>query len=375
MENKEKGRHGVEKPRAGKKNGNKRHKGLIALVIVLAILLVGGWIVYDKTLGAIDRIDEDKIEFVDPEDQDKFDEVDPDGGSGTGTGTGTGTGDGSGNEGSGNSGGSTGGDQNTISWPKIPKIESDDVIKILLLGVDVWSDGSRGRSDVIMLATIHEKTGELSLTSFQRDTYVQIPGYKDNRINTAYAFGGTKLLKTVLELNFGITVDGVVAIDFTHFEQLIDALGGVKITLTEKEANHLNGQGASLVAGENMLNGKWALAYSRIRKIDSDFGRTNRQRTVLNALFQAYKDMPISEIPSMLGKVLPMVSTDLSDAKMISYATKVLKAGASSLNSNSIPCKGAYKNQTIRKMQVLVPDLEKCHEALKCYIYGKPYNP
>lgn len=355
MENKEKGRHSAEKPRAAKKKIGKRDRVLIILAVVLAVLVAGGWFVYEKTLGSIDRIDEDKIEYVDPEDQD--DEVDPDlDSSGSG------------------SGGSTNNDP-VISWPKIPKIESDDVIKILLLGSDTRSDGSRGRSDVIMLATIHEKTGELSLTSFLRDTYVQIPGYKDNRINAAYAFGGTKLLKQVLELNFGITVDGVVVIDFAHFEKLIDSLGGVKITLTEKEVKYLNDRGGHLVVGENHLSGKWALAYSRIRKIDSDFGRTNRQRTVLDALFQAYKDMPVSEVPSMLGKVLPMVSTDMSDAKMISYATKVLKAGAGSINSNSIPCRGAYKNQVIRKMQVLVPDLEKCHEALKSYIYGEPYNP
>lgn len=349
------GRYSAEQPKKQKKEGQKKHKGVMILCIVLAVLILGGWFVYEKTLGAIDRIDEDKIEYVDPEDQDQFDEVD----------TNTGTSDGS----------TDGSTEVTIDWPEIPLINSDDVIKILLLGADVWEDGSRGRSDVIMLATLDEKSGALSLTSFQRDTYVQIPGYKDNRINAAYAFGGTKLLKEVLKLNFGITVDGVVVIDFTHFEQLIDALGGVDIELTQKEATHLNEQGATLTEGMNHLNGKWALAYSRIRKIDSDFKRTNRQRTVMNAIFQAYKDISVSEIPGMLSTVLPMVSTDMSDSKIISYATKVLSAGASSINSNSIPFSGAYQNQTIRKMQVLVPDLEKCHEALKCYIYGKTYNP
>ena len=362
MEKKEKGRRCAEKPQRTKKEGCKRDKLLIVLALVLAVLVAGGWFVYEKTLGAIDRIDEGKIEYVDPDEQDKFDEIDPDGGS-------SGTGDG----GTGNGG--TVSDPNAVAWPTIPKIESDDVIKILLLGTDVWDDGTRGRSDVIMLATIYEKTGALSLTSFQRDTYVQIPGYKDNRINTAYAFGGTKLLKEVLELNFGITVDGVVIIDFTHFEQLIDALGGVKITLTEKEVAYLNGYGATTQVGENLLNGRWALEYSRIRRIDSDFGRTNRQRTVMNALFQAYKDMSISEIPGMLSTVLPMVSTDMSDSQLISYATKVLMMGADTINSNSVPCKGAYEYQTIRKMSIIMPDLVKCHEALKCYIYGEPYNP
>ena len=369
MEKKEKGRHCEEKPQRTKQNGRKRDKLLIILALVLVVLVAGGWFVYEQTLGSINRIDEDKIEYVDPDEQDKFNEIDPDGGSTNG-----GTGDGgTGNSGTGNSGTVT--DPDAVDWPTIPKIESDDVIKILLLGTDVWSDGTRGRSDVIMLATISEKTGALSLTSFQRDTYVRIPGYKDNRINTAYAFGGTKLLKQVLELNFGITVDGVVIIDFTHFEQLIDALGGVKISLTEKEVAYLNGYGATTQVGENLLNGRWALEYSRIRRIDSDFGRTNRQRTVMNALFQAYKDMPISDIPGMLSKVLPMVSTDLSDSQMINYATKVLMMGVDTINSNSVPCKGAYEYQTIRKMSIIMPNLEKCHEALKHYIYGEPYNP
>jgi anionic cell wall polymer biosynthesis LytR-Cps2A-Psr (LCP) family protein len=142
-----------------------------------------------------------------------------------------------------------------------------------------------------------------------------------------------------------------------------------------KEVAYLNGYGATTQVGENLLNGRWAREYSRIRRIDSDFGRTNRQRTVMNALFQAYKDMPISDIPGMLSKVLPMVSTDLSDSQMINYATKVLMMGVDTINSNSVPCKGAYEYQTIRKMSIIMPDLEKCHEALKHYIYGEPYNP
>ena len=363
MGNNQEGRHSVQK---AKKSGGKKHRGLKILCIVLVVLILGGWFVYEKTLGAIDRIDEDKIEYVDPEDQDKFDEVDPDASGSDSTGT-----DGSG------SGDSSGGNkpaEDVINWPKIEKINSEGVIKILLLGADVTENGGRGRSDVIMLATLDEKSGELSLTSFQRDTYVQIPGYKDNRINAAYAFGGTKLLKQVLELNFGLTVDGVIVIDFTRFEKLIDALGGVEINLTQKEVEHLNGKGANFVAGKNQLNGKWALAYSRIRKIDSDFGRTNRQRTVMDSLFQAYRNISISEIPSVLKTVLPMVATDMSDSQLISYATKVLSAGATSINSNSIPFSGAYKNQTIRKMQVLVPDLQKCRDALQQYIYGKSYK-
>lgn len=374
------GRYSSESTGVPKKKKTRKQKARTAFFIslaacVLSVCVLGGWLVYENTLGAIDRIDEGKIEYVDPEDQDKFDEPDSNAGSSGGTTDGTtggttgGTTDGTTNGTGGNTGSGTSTD-GTISWPTIPLIESDGVIKILLLGADVWEDGSRGRSDVIMLATLNEKTGALSLTSFQRDTYVQIPGYKDNRINAAYAFGGTKLLKEVLKLNFGITVDGVVVIDFTHFEKLIDALGGVDIELTQKEATHLNGQGATLTAGVNHLNGKWALAYSRIRKIDSDFGRTNRQRTVMNALFQAYKDISVSEIPGMLSTVLPMVSTDMSDSQIIGYATKVLTAGADTIHGHSVPFSGAYKSQTIRKMMVLVPDLEKCHEALKQYIYG-----
>lgn len=357
MGNNQEGRHSAKKPAKVKKSRNKKRLAIKIACIVLAVLILGGWFVYEKTLGAIDRIDEDKIEYVDPEDQDQYDEPDADVSDGDGSGSGGNT--------------ST---EVVIQWPTIEKINSDGVIKILLLGADVRDDGSRGRSDVIMLATLDEKSGELSLTSIQRDTYVQIPGYKDNRINAAYAFGGTKLLKQVLELNFGLTVDGVIVIDFTRFEQLIDTLGGVEITLTEKEVQYLNDRGGHLKVGKNRLSGKWALAYSRIRKIDSDFGRTNRQRTVMDALFQAYRGISLSEIPGMLNTILPMISTDMSDSQLISYATKVLSAGATDINSFSIPFSGAYKNQVIRKMQVLVPDLQKCRDALQQHIYGKSYK-
>lgn len=334
-----------------KKWGKNEKKGLLwgALVSLVLLGILSGWL-YEKILGNIDRIDEDHIDYLDPEEQDQFEEPDlPEEGGDAGPIL----------------------PEDGVIWPEVPMLEAEDVTKVLLVGTDVWKEGSRGRADAIILATFSERTGALSLISFQRDTYVRIPGYRDNRINTAYAFGGTKLLKEVLELNFGVTVDGVVVIDFTRFQQLIDALGGVEIELTQREAEHLRKQGAQVTEGMNHLNGEWALAYSRIRKIDSDFRRTDRQRKVLIALFQAYRDLPLSQVPGMLEVVLPMVSTDLRDGQILRYATKVMLSGQETVHSRSIPFAGVYENATIRGMQVLMADLEACNRALAYFLHGQ----
>ena len=115
-----------------------------------------------------------------------------------------------------------------------------NLINIMLIGQDRRPGEARTRSDSMILCTFNKKTGQMTMTSFLRDLYVQIPGYQDNRLNVAYAAGGMPLLNETLKHNFGIHVDGNIEVDFTQFAQLVDLMGGVSMELRQDEANSIN---------------------------------------------------------------------------------------------------------------------------------------
>lgn len=245
----------------------------------------------------------------------------------------------------------------------------DHVVNILLIGQDRREGEGRARSDAMILCSFNKNAKTITLTSIMRDLYVPIPGYLDNRINAAYQLGGIDLLNRTITQNFGVEIHGNVEVDFSQFRQIIDLLGGVDISLTEAEANHLNGQNGTwnLVTGKNHLTGEQALAYSRIRYIgNADYGRTNRQRTVLTALFQAYKNTNVTGMLMLLDDLLPMVTTDLTNKEMVGYVMELSGLLASGeIKTQRIPADGAFYEATIRGMQVLVPDLEANRKILK----------
>lgn len=260
-------------------------------------------------------------------------------------------------------------DPSDVIWDTVDPglMENEEhIINILLIGQDRREGQGRQRSDTMILCTFNTQKKTLTMTSFMRDTYVQIPGYKDNRMNAAYVLGGMPLLDQVLEKNFGVTVDGNVEVDFGQFQRIIDLLGGVEIELTAKEAEHMNSRwGHTVSAGTRMLTGEEALDYCRIRYIDSDFKRTERQRKVLNSLIQAYKDLPLTQMMGLLTEILPMVTTDLTNSEIIGLAQELFPMLSScTITSQRIPADGAYSSQKIRGMAVLVPDLAKAQQML-----------
>ena len=204
------------------------------------------------------------------------------------------------------------------------------------------------------------------MTSFLRDLYVRIPGYQDNRLNTPYALGGMELLKETLKVNFGVQVDGCIEVDFSQFEKIIDLMGGVDISLTSAEAAYLNGQGFSLKEGVNHMNGKAALAYSRIRYIGTDFGRTNRQRTVLSALVEQSRNIGLSKMHSLLEGVLGLVTTDMSNGQILELALECFPMLTDmKVKTQYIPAEGTYQFASVRGMSVIVADLEANRQLLE----------
>lgn len=243
----------------------------------------------------------------------------------------------------------------------------ESIVNILLIGQDRREGEARSRSDSMILVSFNKETGNITLASFLRDLYVTIPGgYQDNRLNTAYAIGGMELLDETLEVNFGVKIDCNVEVDFSRFSEIIDILGGVDIELTGAEAHVVNqSTGSGLSAGMNHLDGQEALAYTRIRSLDSDFGRTSRQRNVINALIQQFKNIGLTDALDLMDQVLPMLTTDLSNMDIIGYVTDLLPMLTSAeVATLHIPGDEDYYNASIRGMDVLVPDLPACREML-----------
>lgn len=277
-------------------------------------------------------------------------------------------------------------DPDNITLATIPSVslddgDSDGIINILLVGQDRREGEPRQRSDSMILCTFNTVKSTFTLTSFLRDTYVYIPGYGNNKLNAAYCWGGFSLLNETLAVNFGVHVDANVEVDFNGFIGIIDLLGGVDIELTEKEAAYMNknkgfeynkNETWNLVAGVNHLNADQALAYARIRKLDSDFGRTERQRTVLMALLNKYKSQDLATMIGMMDDILPLVTTNMTDAEIMSYVVNLFPMlTKASLSTQYIPASGTYTDKNISGVGAsLVPDLAANRAILAEILYN-----
>lgn len=257
-----------------------------------------------------------------------------------------------------------------VSWATEPAVtigaeEDDHIINILLIGQDEVSGNGRSRSDSMILCTVNTEKKTLTMTSFLRDLYVPIPGYQDTRLNAAFRYGGMELLNETLALNFGVQVDGNVEVNFAEFTKVIDLLGGVDINLTPAEVGYFHKVGLEASAGMNHLNGEEALVYARIRKIDNDFGRTNRQRTVLTALINKCRNSDIATLTKLFEEVLPMITTDLTNQEIIGYFVQLVPLLKDiQITAQSIPAEGTFSYARVRGMAVLIPDLEANRKIL-----------
>lgn len=276
--------------------------------------------------------------------------------------------------------------------PTAPTIDPDDVtmstepaeiidygegvINIILVGQDRRAGQGRQRSDAMILCTINKGTKTITLTSFLRDMYVTIPNYYRQRINVSYQLGGFKTLNDTLEHNFGVRADHCVEVDFSGFRDIVNVLGGVDVELTRKEADYLNKKGNwdndqgnfdwHLTAGVNRLDGDQALAFSRIRALDSDWGRTNRQRVVLTALLNKAKTMDISQINDFINEVIPMIATDMTPSEITGYALDLLPMlGSATIKNQTIPADGTWQYASINGASVITVNFEKNQQFLR----------
>ena len=270
--------------------------------------------------------------------------------------------------------------QATLPSKPVEQLKTEGIINIMLIGEDRRPyETKRQRSDSMILCSINTNKNTITLISFLRDTYIStIPGYWPEKLNAAYALGGTNTLNQTLAAYYGIHVDGSVVVDFNGFTKIIDMLGGVDIELTKAEANHLNSPKyadvyghdiQTVYAGMNHLDGKTALAYSRIRKLDWDVKRTERQRKVLTALVNAYKNKSVTEMGILASDILStgFIKTDMSSDEILNYVKSLFPMLASAtINSQQIPANGTFESMNVGSVtDCKVADLEANRQILK----------
>ena len=264
--------------------------------------------------------------------------------------------------------------------------EVPGITNILLIGTDARDLNERARSDSIIIATIDNNTKKLKLSSIMRDTFVDIPGYGEQKINAALALGGPELLMKTIKENFNFTLDKYVMVNFWGFEDIIDGIGGIEVDVKDYEIPEINkfiGEVRDVKSpplttpGLQHLDGQQALAYARIRKVgNGSYERTERQRRVLDIVAEKMMDVSVVKYPGLLYDLLPSVKTNIEPLTLLNYAYTVSKFGELKFEQLQIPATelsqgGLYRN----KGWVLLTDKEQNGKILNDFIYNdKPYS-
>ena len=251
-------------------------------------------------------------------------------------------------------------------------LSSNNVLNILLFGKDYTeSEDDYGRSDTTILLSIDNVNKKLKLTSFQRDTYVAIPGHGDNKINSAFSLGGEKLAIDTIETNFGVKVDKYATVDFDSFRDIIEILGGVDIELSLEEIEYINAQ---IDVNDQLddtnfleydpnketqmmhLDGYQALWYARDRGEENlggnpeytfsgdDWDRTQRQRKLIDTVLQDLRSKAsLTDLVAIANKIGPLVTTNLKKGDITFLISNMMTYLGYDMVDLSLPSTGNWQ--------------------------------
>ena len=266
-----------------------------------------------------------------------------------------------------------------ISSEIADKYGDTDIFNVALFGVDTRDENSfSGRSDTIMIVSVDKKNNVVKLSSILRDSYVAIEGYKNQKITHAYAFGGAELAIKTINQNFSMNITDYATVNFYKLGQAIDLLGGIDVEVSERERVHLNDIGDDEnptfgylnESGFVHLTGEQAVVYARLRKIDSDVERSNRQKKVIEALLVQARKVSPQKYSEMLKTMLSLCETSLSFSEIMSFAP-MLKEDIT-IQMTNVPGEeehaigGIYDGAWVWRY-----DLAAATERLHLFIYGE----
>ncbi|KQL52435.1 transcriptional regulator [Heyndrickxia shackletonii] len=247
--------------------------------------------------------------------------------------------------------------------------DANGKVNFLLLGIDQRKN-EKSRTDSMMVAQYDPKNKKVKLISLMRDMFVEIPGYKNYKLNTAYFLGGPELLRKTIKQNFGLDVQYYVMVNFKGFEKIVDTLApdGIEINVKKEMSKNI---GVTLHPGLQKLHGKELLGYARFRHdAQGDFGRVERQQEVL----QAIKDEVLSvngftKAPKLLGTIQPYIQTNMDTSDAIALASEFLLKRPKNIDTLTVPVQGAYQNGYVSyDGAVLEIDKEKNQQAINNFL-------
>lgn len=260
----------------------------------------------------------------------------------------------------------------------------NDIYNIAFFGIDSRQKDDAGRSDTIMILTLDGKHNKVKFSSIMRDTYVKVDGHGMTKITHAYAYGGPQLaLKTINE-NFNLNIKDFATVDFFDCEKIIDKLGGITINITPDELKYINGYIDEVSklekkptehitkAGTQLLNGRQAVAYSRIRyTAGGDYERTERQRTVLSALLNKIRSRGASNFSYVANVLLPYVKTNLNRLEIVNYGLKAFTVKSNGILQHRFPEDSVSNGIMKDGVWYLQTDIIKTADEMQKFIFEK----
>lgn len=258
---------------------------------------------------------------------------------------------------------------------------------ILLIGLDGTNDKFPKRSDTMIILTIDKLNKSLKLTSLARDTLVKIPGRGEEKLTHAYAYGQEELLMQTINENFDLDIKDYAVVNFKSFIDIVDIIGGVDINVNEKEIHHLNEvikecYGVNhedtknieyiTSSGNHNLNGYQALAYARIRKLDTIYKRDERQRLILTNIAHKLSDVSISKYPQIAKSILRHIKVNIAFNKIIDLASIAHELASYDISQLEFPISEYREEGRIGEKGTYVVkwDKNKNIELLHQFIYG-----
>lgn len=269
------------------------------------------------------------------------------------------------------------------------------VLNVMLFGSDARADSGEdyGRSDSMILLSIDNRHDKIKLTSFLRDTYVEIPGHGMGKITSAYSYGGPQLAIETVEHNFGIKIDRYAVVGFDAFESIVDTMGGIDLELTQDEIDYINHQREINYQTDTYteitdppgivhLNGSQALWYCRNRGWDyrdqgdpyvfegDDWDRTDRQRKFLNTVMEDMKSASLPQLVQIVSDIGPMVTTNLTKSEITTLVMNALTYLSYDMVETTVPNNYWGYGETSDGQSIIeIYDFDAARKELAVFLY------